>query len=385
MIPKQDFLQKRTAALKIQRKAWRKTVAAFLVTMLTFWLIFSIMTSSGIFPTLDSEAYLLAAHSLWSTGSFGVHYQHWPPLFPMLLAIWGSSQWGIFWLNGLSLAGAVGLWIRLAKLATGSDLVVLWLGLALACQVSFVQSGLFIWSEPFFHLLLVVYVSIWHQMMVKPKIQWGILLIVLALLLVMQRYLGLLWVLGSGVGLWWLGADRGVRIWSWAQAGVSLVAIGLWRAELVSTSVGVDFSHLVQHAPLSLQNISKVLIPNFLNGIVGLVSALLLLVFWLVWQMLTLPSRLRIGLMLSMGAYLAGLWLLLWLTPNGQMIDNDRYLSVIYPPLLFLSAVAAHHTLRLFPKHRRFKWLYGLWLLYPAARIVYHLLRWHGDKIGIHL
>ena len=155
-------------------------------------------TYYGLGTTYDSMNYLAAADSFRSSGTFvgvnGDPYLAWPPLFPLILSLFGEQMDLVSKFINSGLFGyLIFLWDRIAinlQLNAKSRLLFSII-LALGTPILMVHS--FLWSEPFF----LVFLSLTIYILTKASPIGGadfVQLIVLGILMTLQRHAGIFFV-----------------------------------------------------------------------------------------------------------------------------------------------------------------------------------------------
>jgi hypothetical protein len=218
----------------------------------------------------DSYDYLQAAADVSQNGGIPISYSWWPPLMPLTLAPFTDMPRAALWLN----AAAYGLIVALVLGTVTAHMKTL--GMVLIAGALLVFPALrfvheWIWSEPLF----VALVAAWFALLLAG-VQDGrrvVLLGLVAALLGLQRYVGVLFVpigglalllyrvqwkrivlyaviAGVPLGVWMLrnialgypatGLDRGDAYWTFAKATeiALLTLISWWLPLLIVFLVG---------------------------------------------------------------------------------------------------------------------------------------------------
>lgn len=217
----------------------------------------------------DSYDYMQTASDVSRFGGIPLFYSWWPPLYPLVLTPWGDPLNAARWLNALALAGTIG--VTLAALRRQSGIVLLGVGAALMLSPSLQFVHLWVWSEPLFVMLVAAWCAVF-LVGVKER-RRVVLLGLIAALLGLQRYVGVLFVpigglalllyrvqwkrivlyaviAGVPLGVWMLrnialgypatGLDRGDAYWTFAKATeiALLTLISWWLPLLIVFLVG---------------------------------------------------------------------------------------------------------------------------------------------------
>ena len=195
------------------------------------WIIIIILSLSGTAVVLlgisrygtglspDSVMYISAAKNLLSgkglTGFDGKPYMHWPPLYPVLLAITDAvgidPVKGAGFLNALFFGSIVFtsglLFIRYIR----SKSIVILAVASVLLSVPLLNASVLALTEPLFILLAVVFVLALDGFLIKPSWLLLFLLSVIAALSTLQRYIGITLAL-TGLILILTGTGKSVRL-----------------------------------------------------------------------------------------------------------------------------------------------------------------------------
>ena len=154
--------------------------------------------------TPDSVHYLACADNLLAGKGFysfdGTPFTGWPPLTPLILAFWGLL--GIDpllvpqWLNAACMAGLVLTANSLLKNNLRSPVWVA-LGTLSMLMPAILMLFLYAWSEPFFCVLSLWFILVFHKYLEGGQPKWLVAAAVLAALVCLQRYLGVSLVMGG--------------------------------------------------------------------------------------------------------------------------------------------------------------------------------------------
>jgi len=148
------------------------------------------LTANGMRLSPDSYDYMQTASDVSRFGGIPLFYSWWPPLYPLVLTPWGDPLNAARWLNALALAGTIG--VTLAALRRQSGIVLLGVGAALMLSPSLQFVHLWVWSEPLFVMLVAAWCAVF-LVGVKER-RRVVLLGLIAALLGLQRYVGILFV-----------------------------------------------------------------------------------------------------------------------------------------------------------------------------------------------
>lgn len=154
-----------------------------------------VLTRNGIALSPDSYAYLNAAWGMRLYGGIPADFTWWPPLYPLTLAPFAGDTTMLLnaakWLNAAcyGLSTAITLYALKTRLS-GAGIAALGVVFLLAPPFDFVHR--YVWSEPLF----VTLTAAWFALLLGGVRSWRrvILLALVAALLGLQRYVGLLFV-----------------------------------------------------------------------------------------------------------------------------------------------------------------------------------------------
>jgi hypothetical protein len=168
--------------------------------------LFLYLGADGLAQTYDSQHYLYAAQTFEATGEFcsptGYHTV-WPPLFPILLAIFGSkaTQFFALLLNLYLIHRLVWQFVPL-----GAVVWVAYLQLThLYTHISFLLIHYFVWSEAWFLVLLLICLLQINKL--EQPFSFAVLIFCSNLLCV-QRLAGIFLVAGFALWLLWVSSWR---------------------------------------------------------------------------------------------------------------------------------------------------------------------------------
>lgn len=261
--------------------------------------IIVILTSTSVYGpgiTTDSVHYLSSAENLLAgygyTSFNGEPYVHWPPLFPSLMALLSLSGIEPYtagrFINAFSFGGIIFLSGILFHRRIKSFWLTISGTLAILLSPTLLKDCAYLWSEPVFILMLIMFIYCITQYLEKERLRFLVLAAVFAALSCLQRYAGLTTVITGGILTLFL--NRKIPLYSRFKRSflfglIAILPLCLWimRSRLVS-STNIDYS-------LGLQ-------PDLLSPIV--IRPLEDVTTWLVTRELQLPVRLIIiGIFLS--------------------------------------------------------------------------------------
>lgn len=255
--------------------------------------IIVILTSTAIYGagiTTDSVYYLSSAENLLAgkgyIGFDGKPYVHWPPLFPSLMAILSLSGIDPYtagrFINAFSFGGIIFLSGILFHRRIKSFWLTISGTLAVLLSTALLKDCTYLWSEPVFIVLLIMFVYCTTQYMEKQRLLFLVLAAVFAALSCLQRYAGLTTIAAGGILI--LFFNRKIPLLSRLKRSflfglIAILPLCLWmlRNRLISsTNIGYQFG----------------LWPDLFSWIV--VNPLENITPWLVTRQLRLPARLII-------------------------------------------------------------------------------------------
>lgn len=238
--------------------------------MLAFALV---LLSGELRLSPDSRAYLQAAADVSRAGGIPLYYSWWPPLMPLTLAPFSDAYTAAQWLNAAyyALSTAITLYALKTRLY-GAGIAIL--GGVFLFSPALYTVHRYVWSEPLF----VALVAAWFALLLTNVTDRhrAILLALVAALLGLQRYVGILFIplgvlalalnrvhwkriaayvviAGVPLGLWMLrniglgypatGLDRGAAYLTFANATESALRtfISWWFPVTLAFIVGVRY------------------------------------------------------------------------------------------------------------------------------------------------
>ena len=208
---------------------WLRAWLPLLVAVFALLALYGYATATGLSGTGDSRFYLFAAQSWRESGRLvnpdGTPYRYWPPLFPLLLSVFGTVA-RLRALHAACLVGALLFWSAVARqlLPARRAAAVPWL---LAFSASALALSKFVWAETVFGLLWAGYVWAllrWRRTGSRAAF-W--LSAALGFLMPLQRANGMFLLLGVGAVLVLEGrqATRLVRL---LHVGLVLTGAMCW-------------------------------------------------------------------------------------------------------------------------------------------------------------
>lgn len=261
--------------------------------------IITIFTSTAVYGlgiTSDSVNYLGTAENLLAGKGYisydGTPYVHWPPLLPSLMAIPSLSGIEPYtaarFINAFSFGGI----IFLSGILFNRRIKSFWLTiagtLAVLLSTALLKDCTYLWSEPVFILLIMMFVYCVTLYLEKDRLRFLVLAAVFAALSCLQRYAGLTAIAAGGILT--LFFNRNIPLYTRLKRSflfglIAVLPLCLWilRNRLVSsTNIGYQFG----------------LWPDLFAWIV--ITPLENITPWLVTRALRLPVRLTIiGILLA--------------------------------------------------------------------------------------
>ncbi|HEY3402297.1 MAG TPA: hypothetical protein VGK59_02855 [Ohtaekwangia sp.] len=338
--------------------------------------------SCGLLLTPDSQDYLAAATSFRTDqmllNQHGSPYVYWPPLFPMILSLFGNPQAAMVWVNffikviiGILLFRIAQKYIRHTGLQLSFMLVTL-------CGVHLLMISVYLWSELIFLLLVLInfYAALHHRL---SRIYF-ITLLTTGFMICLQRNAGFFYV--SAVSVWLLvHQDSSLisrLIISVIFFIVSVSGLSIWHVYVTNLHLAYRLDDYPFFENISGNTFSLLISLGkfFLSGTVGVIIAILILVASILYalRLQLLKGQLLLAFLIVV-TYLPGLAFVEAL-PNDEM---DRFLSVIIPFLCILIFAAADQLFR----HKNPGWRASVlvvlicWNTYSLARTVTNAEIWH--------
>jgi len=361
---------------------WTVSSASVIIISL---LIQFFVTNCGLLLTHDSLQYLAASQSFYEqgifTGSDGSPYVFWPPLLPIILSVFTDPQEAMVWIN-LILSALVGVMLsRLASQHLKDNGLRISFLIAWMWGVHQLLISVFLWSELFFLLLLLLFAELVIRSTSSRAALAGAFIV--GFLLCLQRNAGLFIV--PAAGLWFLLKEDAPRSPRSAFIILLSAAGGAWwnATNMFGTiSTGVSnldyFSFVLDNVLIVTDGVAQSVLPFTILSIpVAIVIVASPIV--LIW-----PSRKLSDSFLLMALiccfYIAGMATLFKLDHG----DADRYAAVILPFLLLTVFRIIENVFRKANKMIRIVLLIGMlaWLAYPLIRTGRNALQWHQVSCG---
>ncbi|MDN4164834.1 hypothetical protein QWY31_04935 [Cytophagales bacterium LB-30] len=342
--------------------------------------LYGYATWGGLITTQDSLDYLSAAQSFRQSGEFlspdGSPYAHWPPFYPLLLAIISSIHLPLVVFHAFGLVLITILLYVMAR-HTFNDLtwrISFWVLSLLG--VYMLLMAVFVWSELYFTFLLLLLLVVNR---LRKYLPWAdVFLVLIAFALCLQRSAGFFVLAGLALARV-LENPSSVTHWLRIALGAALASSGFlyWQISrslanasgynLAAHYFFVDFWHNVG---VLLGGLERIFIPFSLPfyGFAFLFGIHLLLV----WKYLDLYAK---QIYLILGMYLLG-YACMQKLDAGEL---DRYLAPIVP-LVFLVVMQGLEAFQKKFSPIVSKMIIGLVLLlmfYSLARTANNVPRWH--------
>ncbi len=146
----------------------------------------------------DSAAYLSCAESLLAGQGFlrydGNMYVGWPPLFPLIISLLGKMGLnlvqGVRFFNALSFGLTITCFYYLCTLRFQTRLWIVAATVSLLCTGSMIGASIMVWSEPFFALLVLLFMIACQKYLDAPRLSTLMIASFVAALAALQRYAG---------------------------------------------------------------------------------------------------------------------------------------------------------------------------------------------------
>lgn len=369
-----------------------------LYTTKEYWLYFFIIIGLGFqlygtqcAPgiTYDSNQYLASAKSFAKNQQLShvdgtPHIDH-VPLYPVILSLLGEHRLQLSkYLNALSLALVLALFIYLGKQTLHTPFVRSLFALTLVCSIPLQLIHHFVWSEPFFVLLLTLSLLFLFKYLQTPCPQYFRMLVVVGFFMCLQRNPGIFLVAGIALALWlyskaglWrtvLYGSLSVSGWViWTVGGLLIVKSGLHPAAY-NIFGNLFAKHNLDHY---LNVISGWFLPItislFVRG-----TLFLILILFLIIRLIKIKALLT-GFTKALIIITIVYIVFLQLTERIDFHETERYAAVIFP----LFALWLFHLYEKLLMNFQRKALLGanlvllLWLGYPAIRTLKNVRLWH--------
>lgn len=346
----------------------------------------------GISP--DSVAYISTGRSLLSGNGFhlfnGEHFVHWPPLFPVLLAMAGFGGCALEVCARLINSSLFGMLIIacgfLVWQLIGSFPLVFSALLALLFSAPLLSVAVMAWSETCFIVFSLVFFIVFFQYLKQQNMSCLVLSALVACMGCLLRYTGVLLVAIGALSLILIISEKSLRERIRHAAVficVSLAPLGIWICHnfyVTHTLTGhraPAYWGVVKNSAVALDSLSLWLLPSSLPHIMLLGAAGAFLIF-LVFTAFVNPvafkctTRLRIFIFYFLG-YVCFLIVTSSLMANEPI--TNRLLSPLYPFFIIISTVflkKCYHLLvdlsgfKKIMSHTMIVFLYCFWLCYSV-------------------
>ncbi|MFN6945348.1 MAG: hypothetical protein ACK4ND_10395 [Cytophagaceae bacterium] len=372
---------------------------------LVYW---AAVRTYGMGITFDSVQYLYAAQNLPEKliKADGTPFVEWPPLYPIFLYLgtlvnidvltWTTYFHFVLFLTNGTLAAFL-----LHKLAINRLLFGIALAL-IAFSVPILLVHIFVWSEPLFITFLLLTIIFLDKYLREAKIHHLLSLIILAILLILQRKSGIMFV--PGIALILLLNTKATVSLRWFSsivvflAGLSTYLIwshirSKYLGQLPTSTLSI--SDFLDKLTLSMHIISTWFMPHqipFLIRIIllfiGGITALKLLSFTTIKKHL-INLRLPGILLVLFSCYLVLLIVSLSIIQITDDID-DRIMSPIYLPgimlfaclfdKLYKKAAELDHPKKILKSALLI--ILFVWMMYPVLRTAHNIMEFNSRGTG---
>lgn len=375
------------------------TMSIFAAACITSGLVYAAGSKFGPGLTFDSVNYLYAGHSLWEKGKllrpFEKPFIEWPLLFPTVLALLFAGKLpvlkSVFYLQIIISGVSVFMAGKLAKEIIREPVVFFTALVAICFSTPVVLVNHFIWSESLFVLLSLLYIKalIVYVKGLKKKYLWIIMGV--GMLLCLQRYVGVFFVV-AGVVILWKYAFGKSFLSPFILGGLQVLPVAIWCIyNYVSYATFMNKEMKFPREPFTYAgNFSQVftswLIPDEISQWLALFLFILLLGFLLNHFIQTNMASERKDLVIIGSIF----FFYLILSLAGSFITSeeveDRKFAIVYiTGILFIFGLLDQYILCL--QNRKFKIvIYALcllWTVYPISRTLYNTYRWHHQQTGL--
>jgi hypothetical protein len=348
--------------------------------------LYLLSIKAGIRYTYDSVEYLVAAESFAKEGVFrnsdGTFFQHWPPLYPLMLSFFiNNIQEFLITFNWICLLGTFCLMSWLATKTVDNRSLKILFCLTLVFGVPLYLISKFAWSEPFFLLLLSLQLCLLYRYSIKGDIKLLVLLSVVGVLYCLQRKAGIFMMMGIGLAFLMTGLRNKEFKHLILFIFVSLTFIPSWY---LLTSSHISFLTFTNHEPRTsivslffVETLSVWIIPPLIPKLMQVTISIFLIVS-LIYQYHGPTKDFFLNCLLM--CFLSYTFFM-QLFPYADNTETERYLSVIYPLLFLLIFKFLDSLLSQLKKNKKLVLIsLFIWILYPAARTIKNVVEWSSDR-----
>jgi hypothetical protein len=308
----------------------------------------------GLLTTSDSCNYISAANSFRSNFTFlsydGERYLYWPPLFPIILSVFGSV-W--YWIQ-LLIAAWTGILVVIQTRKSIDDPF-----LQLICQASILLGvhllliGVYLWSELLFLLILFYFTQVVEKKHLVASI-------IIGFFLCLQRNSGIFFVIGAA--LWFWDLRKSIVLFLLATSG-----FWAWNIYVSVAQEYTYFQSIIHNFNVMSDAMMRILAP-----VPGFV---ILIVLGVVGFLLKHDAKTHLMFIMVI-VYLACLLVIFPIAPS----DSDRFVAIIVPFFMILIFRVIEIVLEKQTSARRIVWMVvvACWLAYPLSRALKNASQWHN-------
>lgn len=352
--------------------------------MLLFTVLFLWVTQKGLLKTNDSLAYLASSQSLLENFTLrdqnGGLFVYWTPLYSVLLSFTNGLVVD-FWSKMLNWMGAMFTLFFVYQIIQRKDSYFQWLILG-TLSTPFLMVNTFLWSESIFIAIFMAH-CYYLQLILREekKKRWWFVWYLTASILCLQR----------NVGIFIVGADfifLAMFYFAFFKKGLIkmfLLFLSLipWLAWTIYTSLhkvkelyDYDFASHVFEVNTYFQVFPSWFLPLEDNTILGLClgGIILMSVMSHLWK----EGGTQRYISLQIFAYLSAFCLLHFLYDFGEIDDAERYMSILFFPILI--GIISFWNRTTLPA----KWKYVIFVLvfiYNMVRTGEKAWQWHHISI----
>lgn len=255
--------------------------------------------------------------------------------------------------------------------------------------VSFLMVHVFLWSEPFFMVILFFMIIFSDQYLRKHRLPWLLLLILFSNLLCLQRNAGIFFVAGFAFSLAWFTTGKERILMPVILLVSGLISFMVWNLWLPGYRAGIDllseqsfFNGFFFNLGTYLNTISAWFLPRQLNvyiRIALLISGISILITGKPFSGIYRDPETVIFFIVII--YLTGISILGKIDAH----ESERYLAVIYPVALLpvVKRISSHWGRIKYSTRIFITILMLLWLSYITVRTVINAERWESASCSI--
>jgi len=338
----------------------------------------------GFLLTPDSYEYVSAAATFKASrlfiGTSGNYYTQWPPLFPVILALFEDPLAAMVWIQVICKIVLAAVVLSLANHFLKNVVIKIIFFSGVWLSVHMLMISVFLWSEIIFVTLFMIH--LFACVNLNKKDMYYYVMLAAGILLCLQRNAGIFLVFSATV---WMLMDSALivkrKIYkAVSYAGICTMTLLCWYYYNIFFMVGSEpfykrdfFAHTSYNIEYILITLSHLFVP--LKGKIAVATGIVISIVFIIgcYQHFNATGTVKL-LVLTIAIYTIGFLAI----PNLNVHEMERFFAAILPVFLILMMVFVERLIVI-----RSWWLtpgilfFSLWIAYSVVRTGKNALQWH--------